>query len=330
MDLSVGNFVTAQMEKEPDEITKKTDRANDGKAYSDVYRDSLSLASGTASFHDDTMVPISCAAINCNLPAAAPTFHMEHKKVERRPNMNIVYIVYITKEIFKVECHCSITVDDAREPNINTVECHYNIIDEKTPKEERVIKNMIANTSQDLETKPTDNNTNVLKTRYVSGVGRLLFSTTRSAEQTDENTFMMMKYWWQHRQRAGNWTTSCREPPQDSRNKTTLRVHITNAQKISLSQRRRWMRGTPNGKSCCATVTKCARRWRWVWRTSKAISDSEKSFQTTNGENVTPVCKDLRIPITNWIHEFSTAQTCSKQHMCQSVLWPLWRPVLSS
>ena len=108
---------------------------------------------------------------------------------------------------------------------IFTVEPHYNITDEHIQND--IIKNRITDASQDLETKPMDDNANVLKTYYEGGIGRLLFSTIRTVEPTNVNP-NKTKYGWQDLHRAGSQKTSCRGLPQDSRNSTIPMSHATN------------------------------------------------------------------------------------------------------
>ena len=49
--------------------------------------DPIVMTQMTASFCNEMMVPIRCAAMCCDLPATAPTFHTERKKEERENKM---------------------------------------------------------------------------------------------------------------------------------------------------------------------------------------------------------------------------------------------------
>ena len=69
---------------------------------------------------------------------------------------------------------------------------HCSITDEHIQK--GIIKNMITDVSEDLETKSMDDNADVLKSHHEGGIGRLLFSTNRTAELTNDDPNKMMKY----------------------------------------------------------------------------------------------------------------------------------------
>ena len=78
---------------------------------------------------------------------------------------------------------------------------------------------------------PTVDVKDALRTHYVSGAGRFLSSTHRTAKLMKEDSTKVMKYGWQHLHQAEHQKTSCLELPQDSRkNNTTIpRAHVVTA-----------------------------------------------------------------------------------------------------
>ena len=144
------------------------------------------------------------------------------KASEEEKRETSVNIVCIEREINMVESHYSITIARVKKDiikietkghltgeagtqqehhlhhgrDLHDRKHHYNILEEHAKKdlienmindasrEEDLTKNLIKDAFQNLETKPTDEEANVLKTHYASGIGRHLFSTDR--KRSDE------------------------------------------------------------------------------------------------------------------------------------------------
>ena len=73
--------------------------------------------------------------------------------------------------------------------NVATTDCCDSLSDHELV----TLHHTITDASHDLETKPTDEEANVLKAHNASGIGRHLFGTDRTKEPTNVGTKKVMK-----------------------------------------------------------------------------------------------------------------------------------------